>query len=223
MFQDNLPANEAREIYKINTILRFYRVNFYYSLRKDSIFIFEGRSVKSRIITAYLLTAIGGIMFLISQIFSNKINVTVNTFVILPLAALSCAGGIYILYDFIQKIKHNRTKTMLTRVGISFRDKDQFDFWPSEKIKNTEVVQTIKKKDGLKHDFDERKISKKAKIIIYNNLGISKSLIEISHKNRQIGKSDLEEIEKFCIYFINSAKNKNQTDLKSARKLVSMN
>lgn len=111
---------------------------------------------------------------------------------------------------------------MLTRNGISFREKDQFDFWPSEKIKNTEVVQTVRKKDGLKHDFDQSKLRKKAKIIIYNNLGISKSLIEISHKNRQIGKSDLEEIETFCNYFINSAKNKNQADLKSVRKLVSI-
>jgi hypothetical protein len=222
MFQDNLPANEAREIYKINSILRYYRVNFYYSLRKDCIFIFEGRSIKSRMITAYLLTAIGGILFLMSQIFSSAIHETINNFIVLPLAVLSCAGGIYILYDFLQKIKHNRTKTMLTRSGISFRDKDQFDFWPSEKIKNTEVVQTVSKKAGLKQDFDESKLRKRAKILIYNHLGISKSLIEISHKNRQIGKSDLEEIEKFCTYFINSGKTKNQTDLKSARKLVSI-
>ena len=112
MFHHENQVTEAREIYRINNILRKYKVNFYYSLRKDAIFLFEGRSVKKRIYLAYVLTAIGGILFLLSILFHDVFIKTKWIFFTYAIASLSFIAAIYILTDFYRKIKYNRTKTL---------------------------------------------------------------------------------------------------------------
>jgi hypothetical protein len=201
MFNQETTVTEAREIYRINNILRSYKVNFYYSLRKDAIFLFEGRSVKERIITAYTLTAIGGILFILSVVFHDVFFTSNWIYLTYSIASLSFVSGIYILTDFYQKIKYNKTKTLITRNGISFREKDLIELWSAEKIKNLEMVFLARKKEVMKPGFDESKLKKKAKILIYNRIGKTKTLLELNHTDRQTLRDDLEEITSFVKKF----------------------
>lgn len=201
MFNPETAVTEAREIYRINNILRNYKVNFYYSLRKDAIFLFEGRSIKERIYVAYGLTASGGILFLISALFHEAFFKSGLFYFTFSFAILSSIAGIYILADFYRKIKHNRTKTLITRNGISFKEKETFELWQTEKIKSLEMVFTASKKDIMKPGYDESKLKKEAKILVFNYIGNSKTLLEISNTDRQTLKDDLEEITEFIRKF----------------------
>ncbi len=201
MFNQETSVTEAREIYRINNLLRSYKVNFYYSLRKDAIFLFEGRSVKERIITAYTLTAIGGILFLLSVIFHDVFFASGWIYLTYSIASLSFLSGIYILTDFYRKIKYNKTKTLITRNGISFREKEKIELWPAEKIKNLEMVFLARKKELMKPGFDESKLKKSAKILVYNQIGKSKTLLELNNSDRQTLRDDLEEITSFIRKF----------------------
>lgn len=219
MFHQENQVTEAREIYRINNILRKYKVNFYYSLRKDAIFLFEGRSVKKRIYLAYVLTAIGGILFLLSILFHDVFIKTKWIFFTYAIASLSFIAAIYILTDFYRKIKYNRTKTLITRDGLSFKEKDKLEKWPALKIKSLEMVFLGRKEKLMKPGYDEKILKKSAKILVFNYIGESKTLIEISDTNRQTLKDDLEEISKFIKKFsINNSENTilTQTKEKSA-------
>lgn len=201
MFNQETAVTEAREIYRVNNILRNYKVNFYYSLRKDAIFLFEGRSVKERIYVAYGLTALGGVLFLFSALFHNAFFESGWIYFTYSIAILSSIAGIYILADFYRKIKYNRTKTLITRNGISFKEKENLELWKAEKIKSLEMVFLARKKDLMKPGYDESKLKKSAKILVYNYIGESKTLLEISNTNRQTLKDDLEEISEFIRKF----------------------
>lgn len=224
MFNAETAANEAREIYRINNILRNYKVNFYYSLRKDSIFLFEGRSVKERIYVAYGLTALGGILFLISTLLHKAIFDSGWIYFTYCIASLSFIAGIYILADFYRKIKYNRTKTLITRDGISFKEKENLILWKAHKIKAIEMVFLARKKDLLKPGYDESKLKKAAKILVYNYIGESKTLLEISNTDRQTLKDDLEEITEFIRKFsLNSAVKKQFTQIEEEINSTALN
>src|SRR5688572_8116371 len=201
MFQPETAVTEAREIYRINNILRNYKVNFYYSLRKDAIFLFEGRSVKRKIQTAYVMAAFGGILFLASLIFQGLFFEAGWIYFTYTISALSFLSGLYILIDFSRKIKYNRTKTLITRNGISFKEKENTELWPADKIKTIEMVFLAKKKELMKPGYNESKLKKSAKILVYNYIGNSKTLLEITNTDRQTLKDDLEEISGFIRKF----------------------
>ena len=200
MNQEN-QTTEASEIYRINNVLRKYKVNFYYSLRKDAIFLFEGRSVKERIYSAYALTSLGGILFLLSIIFYDLFIKTSWIFFTYAIASLSFVAAIYILSDFYRKIKYNRTKTLITRDGLSFKGKDKLEKWPALNIKSVELVFLGRKKKLMKPGYDEKLLKKSAKILVFNYIGESKTLLEISDTNRQTMIDDLKEISEFIKKF----------------------
>ncbi len=201
MFQSSSPS-ETREIYTVNNLMRKYRLNYYYSLRKDALFIFEGRSVKAILYPAYVLSALGGLTFIFSFIFKSVLqDHPVAMFSIYAIATLSLIAGIYILYDFSQKIKYAKTKTMITRKGISFRDKNGIEFWPIGKIKNLEVVFTANKKDVMKPGIDNS-LRKEGRVTAYNYIGQVREVISIHNSDRTELKDDLEMAVKSMERFI---------------------
>lgn len=201
MFQTS-SASETREIYTVNNLMRKYRLNYYYSLRKDALFIFEGRSVKAILYPAYVLSALGGLTFIFSFIFKSSLqNYPVAMYSIYAIASLTLVAGIYILYDFSQKIKYAKTKTMITRKGISFRDKNGIEFWPVEKIKHLEVVFTANKKDVMKPGIDKT-LRREGRVTAYNYIGQIREVISIHNIDRLELKDDLEMAVKSMERFI---------------------
>lgn len=200
----------SQEIYQLNRLLKKYNINFYYSLKKDGIFIIHGWMAQKRLQLAYFLSAIGSVLFTLTMFYHDSIfrngwlNLLFSVF-----SAFSLAIGIYIIYDFYSKLKNLQSTVLIKKDGISFREKDEIILWKINKIKNIEVVQMASQKQAMKAFNEELKLKRRGKIVAYLQTGETKELIELNNKNREELKNDLEKTKKTIYRFMNYQKKVN--------------
>lgn len=193
-----------QEIYILNKVLRKYKINFYYTIKKDGIFILNGWIAKERLNLAYTLSAIGAILFGFTFFYYDSISKNNFLFILFQsLSIISLTAGLFILFDFYSKLKNLKTTTLITRNGVSFRNNNVIEFWNINQIKNIEVVFTTSKKNAMKLVSEEIKLNKEGKLIIFNHLGQSKEIIAISNKNRTDLKVDLDSVKSTLVKFMN--------------------
>lgn len=201
-----------QEIYLLNKLLRKYKVNFYYSIKKNGIFILHGWRAQRQLNFAYILTAFGTILFAFTFIYHEAIvaHPLLNNFITI-LSPVCICFGVFILFDFYSKLKNLQSTVLITKNGISFRNKNEISLWTKQKLKAIEVVNTMNKKQAMKTYQDELKLKKEGKIIAYHQTGETKELMMISNKDRVELKSDLESVRKTILLFLELNNKENPT------------